>query len=360
MAQLLTLESMDPDRDISIYINSPGGSYTAMTAIYDTMQFVKPRRPDRLPGPGGLGRGGAAGRRRARQAVRPAARPRADPPAVHRGRRPGLGHRDPGQRDPADARGDGGHPRPAHRAHPRAGRVGHRARQDPDRRGRQGVRHHRPGASRRARPSRVLADGCVAPAERHQPDGAAWRYAKGVPRSRSSGVGSVPCQTPSRYRQTQSRRGTTVARIGDGGDLLKCSFCGKSQKQVKKLIAGPGVYICDECIDLCNEIIEEELAGDLRRALRRAAQASRDLPVPRPVRDRPGRRQEEPVGRRLQPLQARPGQRRHTSGTATSSVELAKSNILLLGPDRARARRCSPRRWRGCSTFRSRSPTPPR
>src|SRR5258705_12008661 len=51
-----------------------------------------------------------------------------------------------------------------------------------------------------------------------------------------------------------------MARIGDGGDLLKCSFCGKSQKQVKKLIAGPGVYTCDECIDLCNEIIEEELA----------------------------------------------------------------------------------------------------
>src|SRR5665811_1566541 len=54
--------------------------------------------------------------------------------------------------------------------------------------------------------------------------------------------------------------GPLVARIGDGGDLLKCSFCGKSQKQVKKLIAGPGVYICDECIDLCNEILEEELA----------------------------------------------------------------------------------------------------
>jgi len=46
-----------------------------------------------------------------------------------------------------------------------------------------------------------------------------------------------------------------VAKFGDGGDLLKCSFCGKSQKQVKKLIAGPGVYICDECIDLFNEII---------------------------------------------------------------------------------------------------------
>ena len=51
-----------------------------------------------------------------------------------------------------------------------------------------------------------------------------------------------------------------MAKFGDSGELLKCSFCGKSQKQVKKLIAGPGVYICDECIDLCNEIIEEELA----------------------------------------------------------------------------------------------------
>src|SRR5665213_2938074 len=55
-------------------------------------------------------------------------------------------------------------------------------------------------------------------------------------------------------------RGTDVAKFGDGGDLVKCSFCGKSQKQVKKLIAGPGVYICDECIELCNDIIAEELA----------------------------------------------------------------------------------------------------
>ena len=49
-----------------------------------------------------------------------------------------------------------------------------------------------------------------------------------------------------------------MARMGDGGDLLKCSFCGKSQKQVKKLIAGPGVYICDECIDLCAEIVHDK------------------------------------------------------------------------------------------------------
>ena len=52
-----------------------------------------------------------------------------------------------------------------------------------------------------------------------------------------------------------------MARIQESSDLLKCSFCGKSQKQVKKLIAGGGVYICDECIALCNEIIEEELAA---------------------------------------------------------------------------------------------------
>ena len=72
---------------------------------------------------------------------------------------------------------------------------------------------------------------------------------------------------------------------GGGGDLLKCSFCGKSQKQVKKLIAGPGVYICDECIDLCNEIIEEELAT--------TAETPFSVRSGRPLRDtttKPGRR----------------------------------------------------------------------
>ena len=65
-----------------------------------------------------------------------------------------------------------------------------------------------------------------------------------------------------------------MAKFGEGGELLKCSFCGKSQKQVKKLIAGPGVYICDECIDLCNEIIEEELAENSEVSLG-------ELPSPR-------------------------------------------------------------------------------
>lgn len=75
---------------------------------------------------------------------------------------------------------------------------------------------------------------------------------------------------------SQAKGKHLVARIGDGGDLLKCSFCGKSQKQVKKLIAGPGVYICDECIDLCNEIIEEELAES-------SEVRWEDLPKPREI-----------------------------------------------------------------------------
>src|SRR5512146_3577718 len=80
--------------------------------------------------------------------------------------------------------------------------------------------------------------------------------------TRSSPTASWLRYRPQRARASTGTRGrrASVAKFGDGGDLLKCSFCGKSQKQVKKLIAGPGVYICDECIDLCNEIIEEELA----------------------------------------------------------------------------------------------------
>src|SRR5487761_1669603 len=67
-----------------------------------------------------------------------------------------------------------------------------------------------------------------------------------------------------------------MAKFGEGGELVKCSFCGKTQKQVKKLIAGPGVYICDECIELCNDIIEEEL-GESHEV------SFEDLPKPREI-----------------------------------------------------------------------------
>ena len=69
-----------------------------------------------------------------------------------------------------------------------------------------------------------------------------------------------------------------MARATDGNEQLLCSFCGKSQRQVKKLIAGPGVYICDECIDLCNEIIDEELTAPAQLDLE-------NLPKPKDIYD---------------------------------------------------------------------------
>ena len=121
-----------------------------------------------------------------------------------------------------------------------------------------------------------------------------------------------------------------MARIGDGGDLLKCSFCGKSQKQVKKLIAGPGVYICDECIDLCNEIIEEELSDS-------ADMPFDELPKPREIYeflDSYVIGQE--VAKKALSVAVYNHYKRVQAGANVrgrdDSVELAKSNILLLGP----------------------------
>ena len=121
-----------------------------------------------------------------------------------------------------------------------------------------------------------------------------------------------------------------MARIGDGGDLLKCSFCGKSQKQVKKLIAGPGVYICDECIDLCNEIIEEELAEASELGLV-------ELPKPKKIFEfleqyvvgqEPAKKSlAVAVYNHYKRIQAGEPARR-----GEDAVEIAKSNILLIGP----------------------------
>ena len=123
-----------------------------------------------------------------------------------------------------------------------------------------------------------------------------------------------------------------MARIGDGADLLKCSFCGKSQKQVKKLIAGPGVYICDECIDLCNEIIEEELAEATEVGMV-------ELPKPKEIFDfleqyivgqEPAKRSlAVAVYNHYKRIQAGEGAR---VPAGEEPVEIAKSNILLIGP----------------------------
>lgn len=119
-----------------------------------------------------------------------------------------------------------------------------------------------------------------------------------------------------------------MTRIGETSDLLKCSFCGKTQKQVKKLIAGPGVYICDECIDLCNEIIVEELSDASTLGLK-------ELPKPQDIceflnqyvigQDRAKKSLSVAVYNHYKRIQS-------GDGKNEDSVELAKSNILLLGP----------------------------
>jgi len=123
-----------------------------------------------------------------------------------------------------------------------------------------------------------------------------------------------------------------MARMGESSDLLKCSFCGKSQKQVKKLIAGPGVYICDECIDLCNEIIEEELAEGSEFSLD-------ELPKPREIydflekyvvgQDRAKRALSVAVYNHYKRIQA---EENSLGKRDADHVEIAKSNILLVGP----------------------------
>jgi len=117
-----------------------------------------------------------------------------------------------------------------------------------------------------------------------------------------------------------------MTRIGETSDLLKCSFCGKTQKQVKKLIAGPGVYICDECIELCNEIIIEELSEATSLGLA-------ELPKPQAIfefldqyvigQDRAKKSLSVAVYNHYKRVQG---------GNRDDAIELAKSNILLLGP----------------------------
>ena len=123
-----------------------------------------------------------------------------------------------------------------------------------------------------------------------------------------------------------------MTRPTDSNEQLLCSFCGKSQRQVKKLIAGPGVYICDECIDLCNEIIDEELAAAPTFDVE-------SLPKPKEIysvlneyvvgQEKAKRTLSVAVYNHYKRIQI-------ARSEEDAEVELQKSNILLLGPDRLR------------------------
>jgi ATP-dependent Clp protease ATP-binding subunit ClpX len=123
--------------------------------------------------------------------------------------------------------------------------------------------------------------------------------------------------------------------MGESADLLKCSFCGKSQKQVQQLIAGPGVYICDECVELCNEIIEERLAETEQDEVK-----DFDLPKPREIfafleEYVIG---QEPAKKALSVAvynhykRVRAAEAIAPADVKADEIEIAKSNILLIGP----------------------------
>ena len=118
-----------------------------------------------------------------------------------------------------------------------------------------------------------------------------------------------------------------MMKFGDDKGQLKCSFCGKSQEQVRKLVAGPGVYICDECIELCNEIIEEEFSEDVEVELK-------DVPKPKDIRailDQYVVGQDEAMTS-LAVAVYNHYKRINMGAAKPDDVELQKSNILMLGP----------------------------
>src|SRR5258705_1727259 len=118
-----------------------------------------------------------------------------------------------------------------------------------------------------------------------------------------------------------------AARSRDGGGTLKCPFCGKSQNDPRQLIAGPTVYICDECIELCNDIIAEEYGQD------EAPTPSSRVPKPREIKEA---LDEYVIGqeraKKILAVAVHNHYRRIESQTFVGEVELQKANILLLGP----------------------------
>ncbi len=200
VAQLIHLESDDPDKDISLYINSPGGSVYAGMAIYDTMQFIKPDVQTICVGIAmSMGAfilaGGAKGKRMSLPNSKI---------LIHQ-----VSAGFQGQATDIEI-------------------------------------HAREIIDMRQNLDRLLSHHTGQPVEKIKQDTERDNFMS-------------PLEAKRLRHHRPGDRAPLVSRASDTGEQLLCSFCGKTQRQVRKLIAGPGVYICDECIDLCTEIIEEEL-----------------------------------------------------------------------------------------------------
>ncbi len=279
VAQLIHLESDDPDKDISLYINSPGGSVYAGLAIYDTMQFIKPDVSTICVGSAmSMGAlllsGGAHGKRFALPNARV---------LIHQI----MGGYE-GQATDIEI-------------------------------------HAKEVISLRKRLDEILAEHTGQPEERVRID-TERDYFMSAAEAKDVRHHRRRHRSPLATARLVGRR-SEVAGPTDGNDQLLCSFCGKSQRQVKKLIAGPGVYICDECIDLCNEIIDEELAAPATLDLE-------SLPKPRDIYDILNDYVvgQEEAKRSLSVAVYNHYKRVQAVASGEADVELQKSNILLLGP----------------------------
>ena len=269
-----------------MYINSPGGSVTAGLAMYDAMRFIKPDVATICMGFAAsmgsiLVTGGAAGKRYAL----PHSKILIHQPWVSQ-----IG----GQATDVEIAA-----RDLIATRQTVARIYEETTQKAARAGPAG---HRPGLLHDGGRGQGLRD--------NRPD-----YRKS-PRPAYAGLGE------------EEHPGTPMFRFGDEKGQLKCSFCGKSQEQVRKLIAGPGVYICDECIELCNEIIEEELYKNVDENLR-----LRNIPKPKEINHILNQYVigQERAKKSLAVAVYNHYKRINAGGTA-DDVELQKSNILLVGP----------------------------
>ena len=292
IAQMLFLEAEDPDKDINLYINSPGGSVTAGMAIYDTMQYVKPAISTICMGQAAsmgalLLCAGAKGKRFALPHARI---------MIHQP----LGGVQ-GQATDIDIQA----------------KEILRMREELNR-----ILVHHTGQSMEKIQRDTDRDFFMTAEQAKE-----YRIVDEVISSKPTTRAGAPRAGGDARAGPEVGAHTDGPRPREGNGTLQCSFCGKSQNDVRKLIAGPTVYICDECIELCNDIIAEEWEEEKSREIR-------SLPKPAEIKtvlDQYVVGQER--AKKILAVAVHNHYKRiESGGDASSDVELQKSNILLIGP----------------------------